>query len=208
MRLSSFLLTLSACLAVQALAHAQVPTSIFEITDKGKTAYCGYVKSWVPAVKLKDGSFKTISAELRTIATKLRTATGDKKKSLEKRQTNLKGIQSRTKSTCAKGPTGTPPTQPTATPTPGSPPVGCFIPGGDIVAGCFGIPTNLTANIIRGEVYFTNNCKGCHASRPARNFTYVKAKFSEVPQMRPFLPVDAVLADIVGYLNRFNFENG
>lgn len=205
-------LLLTSIVALSSLAIAgPIASQVFEITDRNKVAYCGILsKSWEPVYLATDGTFQGIAGRLRALEKKIPKAKGNARKKLEKEKTTLTGIQSRTRKVCARGPAGTPPDPgttptPTPTPTPESGGFGCFLSGGNIKPGCFGIPTNITANLNRGETYFLGNCTGCHERRPPRTYQEVKQRFREVSEMQPFEPGEQDLADVIAYLNRGNF---
>jgi hypothetical protein len=204
---------------VPVAAYTETPSSVFEINDSGRAAFCGQIgASWLPALKRRNGTFVSARSELRSLVAKIRREKSRKIIArLESTQRSVRVLQSRTRATCAEGPPqsipdggtgGTLPPTPTPTPTPqGSvPPINpCFLPGGDIKAGCFGIPATLIANINRGETFYGRNCRGCHGVRVAMPYDRVATSFDRIPQMQPFKPGAQQLADIVAYLNRFNF---
>jgi hypothetical protein len=188
--------------------NAEDASQSFQIPDGKRVAFCGLFKSgWQPALKKSETRFVSVRSELRLLDKQIKKARDSRTRDkLIKPKTNYTALFSRTRKTCAAGPGETPPTQPTPTPTPTSPPgLGCFRPGGDVTPGCFGIPPHLTGNINRGQSYFQRNCTGCHANRGIRSWSQVLGTFSRIPQMQPYRPADPDLADVVAYLNRFNF---
>ena len=206
-----FYLLILAVLFIADFASAQA-TRIAAIEDGARTAYCGWVdERWVPVLKKSSSSGVTIRSQLSKLRNDIRKVTGSKKRSLQKKQALYSSLEKRTKATCAQLPrpeqelTPTPTPRSSATPRSTPTPLSCFLAGSNTAPGCFGIPPSLTGNIDRGAAYFQRNCTGCHASRPPYNYSRVKGAFSFVPQMAPYLPSDQALADIVAYLNRFNF---
>lgn len=200
--------------ALPAFAQANEPTDVFTDTSTGRSIYCGLVgSSWVPVVKMRGGTYRSLALEIRTVGKKLKIAgTTRQRTSLQNKVKKLRALRKGATPVCAMGPSSgdtpfvTPtPSTPAASPTPGTPSVGCFLAGGITAPGCFGIPTQLSGSIDRGQSLYQQQCFGCHKSRPALPFDKLEGAFSRIPQMLPYKPGQQDLADLVAYLNRFNF---
>jgi hypothetical protein len=196
-------------LCVCGVAEAQV-TDPFTITVRSKPLLCGLSgSSYQPVIRRTDQSLAPASAELRTVRGKIKKAKGAALKKLKREESTLKSTIARGKNPCRTGP-NQPGAQrlvvaPTPTPTPGIP-VGCFVAGNNTVPGCFGIPNNMSGNIDRGQTFYQANCRGCHDFvKNNRSWGEVSRALNNIPQMRPFRPADQTIADVVAYLNRFNF---
>ena len=102
-------------------------------------------------------------------------------------------------------PTPTPSSTPTATPTPTP---GNFDSLGNVtVTGKinFGIPANLSGNITAGKAIVQSYCS-CHQEKLNRTFPYVRTSIALAPMSFDSTAInDATLANIVAYLNRYNF---
>lgn len=202
------LLLLCATLVHSSVGEAQ-GTSAFQLMVGGKPLICALrAKGWETMVRVSGGGLTSAQEQRRTVVRQLRKARGAKKLALERSRRSLNIIIARGKSRCRAGPNqpgAAPLIQPTPTPTP-NPGFGCFVPGNNTSPGCFGIPTPLSGNIERGQSFYQANCRACHvAVKNNRTWNQVSVAFSNIPQMNPFRPDDQTLADIVAYLNRFNY---
>jgi hypothetical protein len=205
---------LSICVAVQIVlclsANAAPISQVFKIPDRNSTAYCGLTGTvWEPVTKVQ-GTYRVVTLQIKDLKRRIAKASGSTKTSLQRKLKLLVSLRARTLSTCRQGIPPTPYPTPSATVAPPTPTIStiCFVSGGDTKPGCFGIPAPLIGNDPRGASLYQQQCYGCHRSSKsavAYNYTKLQSTFDRIPQMAPYRPAPQQLADLVAYVNRFNF---
>jgi hypothetical protein len=227
-------------LAAAPKGSVQLPAGQFFESKNGNTViFCGKVNgTWLSGklVGRDRAFFLSVGEEIKNIVRSLKKLKGLKKKKVSANLSKLRKGKKANDEICVregslldeKGnvplpvatPTNTPlpnapASTPTATPTPITNSDSFFLSNGDVtIAGkeVMGIPTNLSANLMRGREKYGGGdagygCMGCH-SQEKRNSTYDRINRAIVDPtgpmygiVRPMPPSD--LADIVAYLNRF-----
>lgn len=201
------------CAAVAEAQSSFVPGEgeMFLSTFGGKVFTCAFQETWmVGAVNSSTGIFTPTKLAIQKKKKKAKKQRGA---ALRKTKNNIardKVYLSVGSKICQDGPEGAPPYEPptpTATPSPSptSNPNSCFESNGDTKPGCFGIPSGLTGNKIRGQTYYAAQCTGCHESKANKTYQQVDAAFTNNAPMEPFRPDNLQdLRDLVAYINRFS----
>lgn len=168
---------------------------------------CGYVNGgWIPGDLRRGNIFWSFKAQIRDNKLKQAQTTDTKRLNRLKRLANTLRTKQRQGNTACRNADQLP--TPTPTPTPNPQTGSCY--DSQRNTSCFGIPSGVIGNEIRGQTLF-QSCAGCHSGsadggRRNRPYPELTNALATIPQMRPFEGsfTQQDIADIVAYLNRFN----
>lgn len=183
----------------------EVDPADIENIEVGKRNFaCARINNKIIIGKLVESSFiKNFKASIKKARKQVRKAPEDKLAKRARRLAKLKGINRKGKKACRQALNGGGDDEDSGNEN-------NFDSNGDVTANgkaLFQIPSNLSANVSRGQIIFQEYCTGCHMEQRNLTFPYYRNAIAGPPMSynENDLP-DQELADLVAWLNRFRFN--